>query len=149
MRIALYQPDIPQNTGTLLRLCACTGVGLDIIEPCGFLLDDKKLLRAGMDYADLAEKTRHANWQVFCDAYPGARKILMTTRTGQSYTEFTFLPDDILIAGAESSGVPDDIHDAVDAKICIPMQENARSLNVALATAMILGEALRQVARFS
>ncbi len=148
MRIALYQPDIPQNTGAIMRLCACMDVALDIIEPCGFVLDDKKLSRAVMDYADLMDRTRHQSWDSFLAQKPeNSRIVLMTTKGNVEYQDFSFQENDILLAGSESSGVPENIHKMADACITIPMKNNARSLNIALATSMILGEALRQIAK--
>jgi tRNA (cytidine/uridine-2'-O-)-methyltransferase len=147
MRLALYEPDIPQNSGTLLRLGACLGVPLDIIEPCGFLLDDKRLRRAGMDYLDLAALRRHACWDDFYAARQG-RLVLLTTGAELAYTAFAFQADDILLLGRESAGVPATVHQAVEARVTIPMRGGARSLNVALAAAMVLGEALRQTRQF-
>ena len=147
MHLALYQPDIPQNTGTLIRLGACLGVPIDIIEPCGFLFSDARLRRAGMDYLDQAEITRHPSWDDFRAARAGARMVLLTTRAAQSYLDFAFHPDDVLLLGRESEGVPEDVHRQSDAKLRIPMK--ARSLNVALAGAIVLAEALRQTAGFS
>lgn len=144
MRLALYEPDIPQNTGTIMRLCACLGVTLDIIEPCGFALSDKNLKRAGMDYLDQLDLTRHASWDAFSRAHTGARRVLMTTKSASPYLDFTFQPGDILIAGRESAGVPENVHKAADAAVTIPMAAGARSLNVALASAIVLSEALRQ-----
>lgn len=143
MRLALYEPDIPQNTGTMMRLCACLGVPMDIIEPCGFILNDKNLRRAGMDYLSFLDLQRHASWESF-HAQKQGRLVLLTTKSSQSYLDFTFQPGDILIAGRESAGVPDDVHTACDSRITIPMATGARSINVALSCAMVLGEALRQ-----
>jgi tRNA (cytidine/uridine-2'-O-)-methyltransferase len=143
-RLALYQPDIPQNAGTLMRLGACTGVGLDIIEPCGFILDDKRMKRSVMDYADHADVTRHVSWPAF-QAQRRGRLVLLTTRAAVPYTQVTYQPDDILLLGRESAGVPDDVHDAADLRVLIPMRPGTRSLNVAIAAAMVLGEVLRQV----
>jgi tRNA (cytidine/uridine-2'-O-)-methyltransferase len=143
--IALYQPDIPQNVGAMMRLCACTAVPLHIIEPCGFPYDERKIQRAGMDYIEQANTTRHASWNAF-KVHAGAHRIiLMTTKTDLSYYDFQFQPGDILLAGRESAGVPTEIHDAVHFRVTIPMRGSARSLNIVNATAMILGEALRQV----
>ncbi|HVI52034.1 MAG TPA: tRNA (cytidine(34)-2'-O)-methyltransferase [Candidatus Sulfotelmatobacter sp.] len=147
MRIALYQPDIPQNAGSLLRLGACLGLPVDIIEPCGFLLDDRKLKRAGMDYLDLAEMTRHSSWQAFQAARTG-RLVLLTTKGEQSHLDFTFRPDDVLMLGRESCGVPDDVHQSADARIRIPMTPQARSINLAMAASLVVGEALRQTGGF-
>lgn len=148
MRIALYQPDIPQNTGTILRLAACFGVPVDIIEPAGFPWDDAKLRRAGMDYRDLAEVARHVSWTAFCAARSPGRLVLLTTRADHSPYDFSFAPDDTLLLGRESAGVPDDVHDACDARLRIPMVAGVRSLNVAVAAALGLGEALRQCRGF-
>lgn len=147
MRLALFEPDIPQNTGTLMRLCACLNVPLDIIEPCGFVLSDKNLKRAGMDYIDHLDLTRHMNWEAFKAAQKG-RLVLMSTKASKSYLDFSFHPDDVLIAGRESLGVPEHVHTQCDARVFIPMQPGLRSLNVALASGMILGEALRQIKGF-
>lgn len=148
MRLALYQPDIPQNAGAAIRLCACLGIGLDIIEPCGFPWDDAKIRRAAMDYIDAAELVRHSSWAAFGAAYPHSRKILMTTKAAVPYTAFTFQEGDILIAGRESAGVPDEVHEAADGRVLIPMQPGMRSLNVINSAAMISGEALRQTGQF-
>ncbi|TAH34795.1 MAG: tRNA (cytidine(34)-2'-O)-methyltransferase [Alphaproteobacteria bacterium] len=142
MRLALYQPDIPQNTGALMRLCACFGVGLDIIEPCGFPFSDSKLRRAGMDYIDLAAVTRHASFSNFMNAKTG-RLVLVETDGKTPYQKFTFAPYDVLIVGRESAGTPREVYDAADESIFIP-QSQGRSLNVALAAAITLSEALRQ-----
>lgn len=141
-RLALYQPDIPQNVGAALRLGACLGVGIDVIEPCGFPWDERKIKQSGMDYVELADVVRHESWAAF-RAQATGRLILMTTKAALPYTEFEFQTNDVLIAGRESAGVPDEIHNAVDARVYIPMQPGARSLNVVNASAMILGEALR------
>ena len=147
MRLALYEPDIPQNAGALLRLGACLGVAIDIIEPTGFVLGDRRLKRAGMDYLDLAELTRHASWAKFLEQRRG-RLVLLTTKATAPYHRFSFRPDDILLLGRESAGVPDHVHERVDARLRIPLRPGARSLNVALAAAMVLGEALRQTEQF-
>jgi tRNA (cytidine/uridine-2'-O-)-methyltransferase len=149
MRIALYQPDIPQNTGAIMRLAACLGVALDLVEPAGFLLGDRRLKRAGMDYLGLLDLTRHRSWAAFQEGRPREhRLILLTTRATVPYHRFVFEPDDILLLGRESAGVPAEVHAAADARLRIPMREGARSLNVALAAAMVLGEALRQTGRW-
>lgn len=147
MRLALYEPDIPQNTGALLRLAACLGLKVDLIEPAGFVLSDKRLQRAGMDYLDLVPLTRHASWDAFQAARSG-RLILLTTRGDTAYTDFAFAPDDILLLGRESAGVPDAVHAEADARLRVPMVPDARSLNVALAASMVLSEALRQTGGF-
>jgi tRNA (cytidine/uridine-2'-O-)-methyltransferase len=147
MRLALYEPDIPQNAGALIRLGACVGVGVDIIEPCGFLFSDKGLKRSGMDYLELAEVTRHISWAVFRAARRG-RLVLLTSKASIPYTEFAFEADDIILVGRESAGVPQDVHDAAAARLRIPLKPGLRSLNVAQAGAMALGEALRQTKGF-
>jgi len=144
MRIVLYQPDIPQNAGALMRLAACLGVALDIIEPCGFLLDDRRLKRAGMDYLDLLDRTIWPGWERYAAADHTGRLLLLTTGGDIGYTDFRFAPGDRLIVGRESAGAPSAVHDAADARLVIPMRQGARSLNVTLATAMVVGEALRQ-----
>jgi tRNA (cytidine/uridine-2'-O-)-methyltransferase len=149
MRLALFQPDIPQNAGALLRLGACLGVPIDIIEPCGFVLSDRRLRRAGMDYLASAEMTRHESWPSFVAARArGARIVLLTTAGTVPYHRFAFAGDDIILVGRESAGVPPEIHGASDARLTIPMRPGLRSLNVALAASMVLGEGLRQTARF-
>lgn len=145
LRLALYQPDIPQNTGAMMRLCACLGAGLDIIEPCGFVLDDKKVRRAGMDYIDHLSTTRHASWEKFLEQVGSRRIVLLTTKSAMPYTDFAFRDDDILMVGRESAGVPEDVHARADARIVIPMAPGLRSLNVALSAAMVMGEAVRQI----
>lgn len=146
MRLALFQPDIPQNTGTLLRFAACMGLPVDIIEPCGFLIDDRRLRRAGMDYLDGADLTRHDSWARFLESVnaAGARLVLLTTKASMAYTDHRFDTGDILLVGRESAGVPPEVHEAADARLLIPMVEGVRSLNVAVAAAMVTGEALRQ-----
>ena len=152
MRLALYEPDIPQNAGSLMRLGACLGVGIDIIEPCGFLLTDRNFRRAGMDYLKSADICRHPSWARFHDdfrAQPGPRRlVLLTTRADMAYCDFQFAPGDTLLVGRESAGVPQDVHDAADSRLVIPLIPGMRSLNVAQAAAMVLGEALRQTAGF-
>jgi tRNA (cytidine/uridine-2'-O-)-methyltransferase len=148
LRLALYQPDIPQNAGTLLRTAACLDVAVDIIEPCGFVFSDRHLRRAGLDYLGRACLTRHDSWAAFVAARGGERLVLLTTSGDTDYDGFAFRPDDIVLVGRESAGVPDDVHGAADARLRIPMVAGARSLNVAIAGAMVLGEALRQTAGF-
>lgn len=150
MRLALYEPDIPQNAGSLMRLGACLGVGIDIIEPCGFLLSDRNFRRAGMDYLKSADIRRHASWARFRDDFSGPehRLILLTTRGDMAYTDFAFAPGDTILVGRESAGVPQTVHDAADARLVIPLRAGLRSLNVAQAAAMVLGEALRQTSLF-
>lgn len=150
LRIALYQPDIPQNTGTIVRLGACLGVPVDIIGPAGFTVTDKAFRRAGMDYLERASVTRHVSWEAFQDSEPIIRRriVLLTTKADLAYTGFSFRDDDILLLGRESAGVPETVHASLVDRIRIPMQPGTRSLNVALACAMVLGEALRQTAGF-
>lgn len=147
MRIALYQPDIPQNTGTIVRLCACLGVPLDVIEPAGFPFTARELARAALDYAPLADVTRHASWSAFLAQRRG-RLILLTTKAETPYFDFAFAPDDVLLFGRESVGAPPEVHAAADARLRIPLRPEARSLNVAVAAGMVLGEALRQTGGF-
>jgi tRNA (cytidine/uridine-2'-O-)-methyltransferase len=148
MRLVLFQPDIPQNTGALLRLGACFGVGIDIVEPCGFLLDDRRLRRVGMDYLAAADWRRHVSWDAYVAARPAGRLVLLTTRADVAHHRFSFRADDRLLLGRESAGVPDEVHRLADARLRVPMRQGRRSLNVALAAAMVLGEALRQVDGF-
>ena len=146
MRIALYQPDIPQNTGNIFRLGACLGVSVDIIEPTGFIFDDKKFKRSAMDYIDHIDYKRHIDWQHFYDwsQEKKYRLILMTTKARQSFYEFEFHSSDILLFGRESAGVPDNIHQIVDHRLTIPMKEGVRSINLSSSVALVLGEGLRQ-----
>ena len=150
MRLALHQPDIPQNAGTMLRLAACLGVPVDVIGPAGFDRSDRNLRRAGMDYLEVAEILRHVSFAAFEQARKAraARLVLLTTHGAVSYTEFAFTAGDILMVGRESAGVPDAVHEAADARLLIPMRPGLRSLNVAVAAAMVLGEALRQTGGF-
>ncbi|MDI7860864.1 tRNA (cytidine(34)-2'-O)-methyltransferase [Rhizobiaceae bacterium n13] len=147
LSIALYQPDIPGNTGTILRLAACLGLTVDIIEPAGFDLSDRNLKRAGMDYIAATTLTRHVNWERFEEwrKASGRRLVLASTRAAEPYTRFQFRTGDVLLFGRESAGVPDHVHERADARIIIPMVEGQRSLNVAMSAAMIAGEALRQI----
>ena len=141
IRIALYQPDIPGNTGTILRLAACLGVGVDIIEPAGFDISDRNLKRAGMDYIASAALVRHVNWERFEEwrATTGRRLVLASTKAALPYTKVEYRPDDILLFGRESAGVPDHVHDKADERVLIPMVEGQRSINVAMSAAMITG----------
>lgn len=150
MRLALFEPDIPQNAGTILRLGACLGVGVDLIEPLGFALTDAKLRRAGLDYLDHAVYARHASFAAYMAARraEGARIVLLTTRAATPYLDFAFRPSDSLLFGRESAGVSDEVHAAADAALRIPLLPGRRSLNVAVAAAMVLGEALRQTGGF-
>ncbi|GGB34829.1 tRNA (cytidine(34)-2'-O)-methyltransferase [Roseibium aquae] len=148
--LALYQPDIPQNTGTLLRLAACLGIDLHLIEPAGFPLSDSALKRAGMDYLERARLTRHISFGAF-EAWrrsEGRRLILLTTKSTVPYTEFQFRPTDLLLMGRETSGVPEDVHETADSRLTIPMVAGVRSINMALSAGMALGEALRQTRSF-
>jgi tRNA (cytidine/uridine-2'-O-)-methyltransferase len=146
IRIALYQPDIPQNTGTILRLCACLGIEAHIIEPAGFDASDRNFRRAGLDYLDRLSLRRHASWAAFCEWRRGetGRLLLFTTAAAASYLDHRFAAGDILLFGRESAGAPQAVHDAADARLKIPLQPRLRSLNVAVAAAMAAGEALRQ-----
>jgi tRNA (cytidine/uridine-2'-O-)-methyltransferase len=155
MRLVLFEPDIPQNTGALLRLGACLGIAVDIVEPCGFLFDDKRLRRAGMDYLEAVEMVRHRSWDAYRAAAqntapgrPPGRLVVLTTRGETRYTDFAFEPGDNLLLGRESAGVPEAVHAQADARLLIPMGTGIRSLNVALAAAMVSGEALRQTGLF-
>jgi len=148
MRLALYQPDIAQNAGSLIRLGACLNVPVDIIEPCGFVFTDKGYRRAGMDYLDQANVTRHESWEAFLrDRAPG-RIVVLTTKASERYTDLRFRSDDVLLLGRESAGVPEEVHTAADARLRIPLRAGLRSINVAQAAAMVLGEALRQTNGF-
>ena len=151
MRLALYQPDIPQNTGTLLRMAACLGLGVDVIEPTGFDMTDRALRRAGLDYLASVEIARHVDFAAFTAAGMAKRRrvVLLTTRAAaMPYTEFVFETLDTLLVGRESAGVPDAVHGAVAARVRIPMRAGLRSLNVAVAAAIVTGEALRQTGGF-
>lgn len=146
LRIALYQPDTAGNTGTILRLAACLGLGVDVIEPAGFDISDRNLKRAGMDYLASVALERHVNWQRFDEwrKENGRRLVLASTKAALPYTRFEFRADDILLFGRESAGVPDHVHEAAEARILIPMVEGQRSIKVAMSAAMIAGEVLRQ-----
>ena len=162
MRLALYQPDIPQNTGTILRLAACLAVPIDVVEPAGFDLSDRALRRAGLDYLAHVDLTRHADWDAFVQARiartrgiaapdpfsPGGRLVLLTSHGAVSHLEHRFEASDVLLLGRESAGVPEAVHAAADARIRIPMRPGLRSLNIAVAAALVLGEALRQTNGF-
>jgi tRNA (cytidine/uridine-2'-O-)-methyltransferase len=147
MRIALFQPDIAQNTGTILRLCACLGVEAHIIEPAGFPTTDRAFRRAGMDYLDRVALVRHVSWTAFESwrRQAGARLLLFTTGAAVAYLDHRYRASDVLLFGRESAGVPDEVHAAADARLVIPLQPGLRSLNVAIACAMAAGEALRQI----
>jgi tRNA (cytidine/uridine-2'-O-)-methyltransferase len=145
LRLALFEPDIPQNTGALLRLAACLGVAVDLIEPFGFLFDDRRLRRAALDYAARATVRRYGSWQSFvAERDPGSRLLLMTTHGAVPLNRFAFLPGDTILLGRESAGVPDFVHGAAAARIVIPLHDGARSLNVAMAGAIALYEGMRQ-----
>jgi tRNA (cytidine/uridine-2'-O-)-methyltransferase len=147
MRIALYQPDIPQNTGTILRLAACLGVPVDVIGPTGFDMTERSLRRAGLDYLDHVTLVRHESFETFNSVRTG-RLILLSSHAVQEHHAFQFADDDILLLGRESAGAPEEVHAASEARIRIPMMPNLRSLNIAVATALVLGEALRQTNGF-
>jgi tRNA (cytidine/uridine-2'-O-)-methyltransferase len=148
IRIALFEPDIPQNTGTILRTAACLGVGVDIIEPCGFVWDEKRMRRSGMDYLDSVEITRHQSWNDFQAGTKDNRIILLTMQGAVPYTEFSYQNGDILLLGRESAGVPDDVHQSADARIIVPVAKGMRSLNVAVTAGIVVGEVLRQTDGF-
>jgi tRNA (cytidine/uridine-2'-O-)-methyltransferase len=149
LRLALFEPDIPQNTGALLRLAACLDIAVDVIEPCGFLFDDRRLKRAGLDYLALARLRRHISWAAFLDALsPLSRLVLLTTSGSAALHDFAFAGADTILLGRESAGVPEWVHCRADARVMIPLAPPARSLNVALAGAIALAEALRQTAQF-
>lgn len=153
MRVALYQPDIPQNTGTILRMAACFGVGVDIILPTGFDSTDRSLRRAGLDYLDHVAIKRHDDWATFRRSLaalaPPPRLVLLTTKADTAYQDFVFRSDDIIVLGRESAGVPDSVHAEIEARIRIPVRPGLRSLNIAIAAALGLGEALRQTGGFA
>jgi tRNA (cytidine/uridine-2'-O-)-methyltransferase len=150
MRIALYEPDIPQNTGTILRLCVCLGLEAHIIEPAGFPVTDRAFRRAGMDYLDQIAIIRHGSFTAFEDwrARQRLSLVLLTTRATTSYLDHAFRDDQVLLFGRESAGVPEAVHAATDTRLCIPMREGLRSLNIAVAVALVAGEALRQTGGF-
>jgi tRNA (cytidine/uridine-2'-O-)-methyltransferase len=145
MKLALYQPEIPQNTGTLIRLGACLGVGIDIIEPCSFVLDDARLKRAGMDYIEIANIQRHQNWVSFHQYYQQQRIILLDTKAEEDYVSFNFEESDVLLVGRESDGVPKEVYEQTSFQVKINMASSTRSLNVAIAASMVIGEAIRQL----
>jgi tRNA (cytidine/uridine-2'-O-)-methyltransferase len=147
MRIALYEPDIPQNTGTILRTCACLGLEAHIIEPAGFPVTDRAFRRAGMDYLDQVAITRHGSFAAFEDWRRGEnlKLVLLTTAAEHTYLDHAYRNDEVLLFGRESAGVPEAVHQAADARLRIPIREGLRSLNIAVAVAMVAGEALRQI----
>lgn len=144
MRIVLYQPDIPQNAGTILRLAACLGVGVDVIEPCGFVWSEQRMRRAGMDYLEFAAVRRHSSWSAFLSGRDAGRLVLATTRGAVFLPDARFDAEDHLILGRESAGVPEEVHAAADLAVKIPMVPGARSLNVAVSAGILLSEGLRQ-----
>ncbi|MBM3488903.1 MAG: tRNA (cytidine(34)-2'-O)-methyltransferase [Alphaproteobacteria bacterium] len=144
MRIALFEPDIPQNTGAIVRVCACFGVPLDIIEPCGFTFVARELRRAALDYAPLAAVDRHESFAAFQAARGRSRLVLITTKARQHYSDFSFRCDDVLLFGREQAGVPQTVHAVADVRLRVPMRAAARSLNVAVTVGLVLAEALRQ-----
>ena len=143
-KIALYEPDIPQNTASIIRTCSCLGANLDVIEPCGFLFTDKRFKRVVMDYMDEDKIKFYKNFQTFVESKSKKRIILITTKAKKSYTDFIFRSDDIILFGRETAGVPEEVHNAVNVKLKIPMVENKRSLNLATSAAIIISESLRQ-----
>lgn len=145
MKVAMYEPDIAGNVGTIIRMCACLGLDLDIIEPCGFPFNREKIKKSGLDYIDKVKITRYASFDEFKEINKGYRIILLTTKASVEYTTFQFQENDILMVGRESAGVPDTVHNSVDGRVIIKMQENTRCLNVAISLAMVVGEALRQI----
>ena len=145
MKVALYQPDIAGNVGTIIRMCACLGLDLDIIEPCGFPFNREQIKKSGLDYIDSVNITRYVSFDEFREKNKNSRIILMSTKASQNYRKFNFQKDDILLAGRESAGVPEHVHNASDARVLIPMANGMRSLNVAISIAMVLGEGLRQI----
>jgi tRNA (cytidine/uridine-2'-O-)-methyltransferase len=150
LRLALFQPDIPQNTGTMLRMAACLGVGADIVEPAGFPVSDRHFRRSGMDYLDGVDLQRHVNFAAFEVARreAGARLVILSTRGKQTHLDFQFQNGDILMVGRESAGLPDEVHAVANAVLRIPMLPTMRSLNVAVSAALAVGEALRQINAF-
>jgi tRNA (cytidine/uridine-2'-O-)-methyltransferase len=150
LRLALYQPDIPQNTGTMLRMAACLGLAVEIVEPAGFDVSDRHLRRSGLDYLDHVAVTRHRSWEAF-EAWrraEGIRLVLATTTGAVPYTGFAYRDGDCVLMGRESAGAPEAVHAAADARVVVPIRPGLRSLNVAVAAAMVMGEALRQTGGF-
>jgi tRNA (cytidine/uridine-2'-O-)-methyltransferase len=149
MRLVLFEPDIPQNTGALLRLAACWGLAVDVIFPCGFIFDDRRMKRAGMDYIEAVEIRRHVSWAAYLawrdeDAAASGRLLLLSTAATTPYAAFSFRSDDSLMVGRESGGVPETVHAAADQRLVIPLRPGMRSLNVAMAAAIVAAEALRR-----
>lgn len=149
LNIALFQPDIPQNVGAAMRLCACTNVALDVIEPCAFPWKEREFRRTGLDYVDHVQFTRHSSWERFKETNEGRRIVLLSTKAAIPYTEHDFQSTDILLAGSESHGAPDYVHEEVYQRVLIPMHGGMRSLNVVNALSMVIGEALRQTGGFT
>ncbi|MBX3479731.1 MAG: tRNA (cytidine(34)-2'-O)-methyltransferase [Caulobacter sp.] len=149
MRLALYQPAIPQNVGACIRLSACFGVPLHVIEPVGFAFDDRAMKRAALDYGPLGHMTRHADWAAFQDQRPTGRLVLMTTRGATPLDRFAFAPDDIILMGSETSGVPEAVHAVADARVVISLRPQARSLNLSVSAGIALFEGLRQTGGLS
>ena len=145
MRLALFQPDIPQNVGAAIRAAACFGAQIDVIEPCGFPLDSREVRRVAMDYGAASAPTAHDSWEAFRESVNPARLILLTTRAEMAIWDFRFRPDDVILMGRESAGAPDEVHAAADARLTIPLAPGARSLNVHVAAAVALAEARRQI----
>ncbi|HUX78175.1 MAG TPA: tRNA (cytidine(34)-2'-O)-methyltransferase [Alphaproteobacteria bacterium] len=147
MHLVLFQPEIPQNVGTLMRFAACMGLPLDVIEPCGFLFTDKHLKRAGMDYIELATTNRFSSWKTFCEERKGSRRVAVTSSSSQNYNDFCFQHSDLLIMGQESTGFPPNVIEDCHETVTIPMVSGRRSLNLALAAAIVVTEALRQTGK--
>ena len=147
MRIALFEPDIPQNAGNIFRLGACLGVSIDIIEPAGFVIDDKRLKRASMDYYDYLDLTKHLSWEKFYEwsKENSYRLILLTTKSTKSYYDYKYQPNDIILFGRESAGVPEYVHEAVDERLTIPMVKGPRSINLSSSVSIVAGEMIRQL----
>ena len=148
LRLALFEPDIPQNTAALLRTCGCLGVPCEIIEPCGFIFSNKYMRRVGMDYLDKVALTHHKDWDTFKTNYPGDRRILLTTKVAKPYTAFNFRRGDALVMGSETAGAPDFVHAEVEERLTIPMMPGMRSLNIVVSAAIVVAEALRQFDAF-
>ena len=147
MRIALFEPDIPQNTGNIFRLGACLGVSVDIIEPAGFVIDDKRLKRASMDYYEYLDLTKHLSWEKFYEwsKENSYRLILLTTKSTKSYYDYRYQPNDIILFGRESAGVPEYVHETVDERLTIPMIKGPRSINLSSSVSIVAGEMIRQL----
>lgn len=152
MRLALYEPEIPQNAGTMMRMAACLEIAIDVIEPCGFVLGERRMRRAGLDYLDWASVHTHVSWTAYEQArhamQPRPRLVVLTTHASLPYTAFRFHASDALLVGRESAGLPDSVHAVADARLRVPMAAGCRSLNVAIAAAMVCGEALRQTGSY-